>query len=210
MSEVVLNSRRPEETRRKLLDASRDLILTQGFTGTRVDQICRMAGVTKGAFFHHFQSKDELGQAALADWAHFGMDLYAAAKSQPARHPLDHLHRFFDIMIGFVRETPGPVTCVVGIISQEMSLANPVLQQACATYLGDWTAFTRQLLDEAKAAQPPKTDFDSEELAWFLNGLWQGSMLVAKARQDPRIIVLNLERARAYVDDLFGIPAAPG
>ncbi len=135
------------------------------------------------------------------------MNLYAAARSEPARHPLDHLHRFFDIMAGFVRNTPGAVTCVVGIISQEMSLANPALRESCGTYLADWTTFARQLLDEAKAAQPPMADFDSEETAWFLNSLWQGSMLVAKARNNPEIITHNLARARAYIDGLFGLPS---
>lgn len=208
MLQSVARTRKSEETKRKLLDAARGLILMQGFSATGVDQICRTAGVTKGAFFHHYHSKEELGQAALADWANFGMNLYAAAKVEPARHPLDHLHRFFDIMIGFVQNTPGAVTCVVGIISQEMSLANPALRESCGTYLADWMSFARQLLDEAKAALPPKADFDSTEVAWFLNSLWQGSMLVAKAKNEPEIIVRNINRARSYVDGLFGLTPA--
>lgn len=202
-------TRNPGVTRQKLVGATRDLVLQRGFTGTGVDQICAAAGVTKGAFFHHFKSKDEIGQAALADWAAFGMALYAQAKAEPARYPLDHVHRFFDIMIGFLRHSESPVTCVVGMMSQELALANPALRDVCAQYLGDWTEFARQLLDEAKAVQPPVVDFDSEEVAWFLNSLWQGSMLIAKTRQDPRIAICNLERARAHVDSLFGSTARP-
>lgn len=205
---ATAKTRNPEETKRRLLDASRDLVLEQGFSATGVDQICQKAGLTKGAFFHHFKSKEDLGQAALADWAHFGMGLYAAAQSEPQVRPLDHLHKFFDIMKGFVNESPGPVTCVVGILSQEMSLSNPALRESCGTFLGDWTQYAKLLLDEAKAAHPPRTDFDSEEVAWYLNSLWQGSMLIAKARNEPRIILRNLERARAYVDGLFGFSPA--
>jgi TetR/AcrR family transcriptional repressor of nem operon len=196
--------RNPEETRQKLVAATRGLILERGFTGTGVDQICEAAGVTKGAFFHHFKSKDEIGKAALADWASFGMALYAQAKAEPAAYPLDHVHRFIGIMIGFLQHSESPVTCVVGMMSQELALANPALREVCSGYLADWAEFAKLLLDEAKAAQPPKVDFDSEEVAWFLECLWQGSMLISKTRQEPQIAIRNLERARAYIDGLFG------
>ncbi len=196
--------RDPEATRQRLVDAARSLILQRGFSAAGVDRICAAAGVTKGAFFHHFSSKEALGHAALASWAAFGMALYAEAKAGPLRHPLDHLHAFFDIMAGFVDQAPGPVTCVVGIMSQELALANPELRDACSQYLGDWTDFARQLLEEAKTGLRPVADFDADDVAWFLNSLWQGSMLVAKTRQDPDIIRRNLARARAHVDGLFG------
>lgn len=196
--------RRPAETRQRLIGAMRGLVLRKGFNAAGVDQVCAAAGVTKGAFFHHFKSKEDLGRAVLADWAAFGMGLYAAVRAVSARYPLDHFHRFIDVMIGFAKKSPEPVTCVVGMISQEMAGANPALREAAAAHLAEWTQFTRTLLAEAKAAQPPKTDFDEEEMAWFLNSLWQGSMLVAKTRLDPRVIIRNLERARDYIDGLFG------
>lgn len=209
MTGPVKKSRNPEATRRRLVSAARDLVLQRGFTGSGVDQICAAAGVTKGAFFHHFKSKDEIGKAALADWAAFGMGIYAAARAEPARYPLDHVHRFFEIMAGLVAASPGPVTCVVGIISQELANANPDLREDCATFLGDWTDFARELLEEAKRAHPPRVDFDAREVAWFLNSLWQGSMLVAKTRRDPQMILKNLARARAHVDGLFGGGTGP-
>ena len=94
-------------------------------------------------------------------------------------------------------------------LSQELALANPALREACSQYLWDWTEFVRQLLEEAKTAMPPAVDFDAEEVAWFLNSLWQGSMLVAKTRQDPDIIRRNLAHARAHVDGLFGFSPTP-
>lgn len=196
-------SRDPDGTRRRILDAARDLVLHQGFTATGVGEVCSVAEVSKGAFFHHFESKDALGLAILSDWADFGGRLYAAS-TDSALDPLDRVQRFFDLMIGFVQDPPGPVTCVIGIISQEQSLANASLRESCAEHLQDWTAFLRELVDEAKESHPPRRDFDSEELAWFVNCLWQGSMLVAKTCNDPEIIVKNLERARTHVIEHFG------
>ena len=95
------------------------------------------------------------------------------------------------------------MTCVVGMMSKELAQANPVLREVCSGHLGGWTAFAKELLEEAKAAQKPRVDFDAGEIAWFLNALWQGSMLVAKTRQDPRITIRNLAHARAFINSLF-------
>jgi TetR/AcrR family transcriptional repressor of nem operon len=58
-------------------------------------------------------------------------------------------------------------------------------------------------LSAAKAKHQPKCKFDPHEVAWFLNSLWQGSMLIAKARQTPEMTRTNLKFARSYVDGLF-------
>ncbi len=54
----------PVGAKSKLLEAAIVLIRTKGFAGTSVDDLCTAAGVTKGAFFHHFASKEALGVAA--------------------------------------------------------------------------------------------------------------------------------------------------
>lgn len=59
----------------RLLEAARDIIHQKGFAATTVDDLCQSADVTKGAFFHHFKTKDALGVAAADYWprrpAHF-------------------------------------------------------------------------------------------------------------------------------------------
>jgi TetR/AcrR family transcriptional repressor of nem operon len=55
--------------RPKLLDAALSVIRTKGYSATSVDELCAAAGVTKGAFFHYFKSKDELGVAAEELWS---------------------------------------------------------------------------------------------------------------------------------------------
>jgi AcrR family transcriptional regulator len=48
------------ETRERLLRAAVDLYSAKGFGGASVEDVCRRAGVTKGAFYHHFESKAHL------------------------------------------------------------------------------------------------------------------------------------------------------
>jgi TetR/AcrR family transcriptional repressor of nem operon len=56
---------------------------------------------------------------------------------------------------------------------------------------------------EAKKQLKSATDFDPKAVAWFLNSLWQGSMLVGKAARSQAMIRDNLKLARTFVDSLF-------
>jgi AcrR family transcriptional regulator len=59
---------RSEETRSHIIQSSIKLFSTRGFNAASVDDICAEAGVSKGAFYHHFASKQELFLALLDLW----------------------------------------------------------------------------------------------------------------------------------------------
>lgn len=199
------SSRNPTETRRKLVEATLGLMLKQGFAGTTVDQICAEAKVTKGSFFHHFDSKEAIGRAALDAFAEFGTMIYSPAWADPTQDPLEQLYKHLDIMIE-IAERPGDSTsCMVGMFSQELSATHSDFRDACRDHLITWTSRVAKMLADAKALHPPKIDFDPESVAWMLNSLWQGSMLIAKTRKSPEMIISNVRHGRAYVDALFGI-----
>lgn len=195
--------RNPAETRQRLVGATIQLILKQGFSATTVDQICAEAGLTKGAFFHYFESKEAVGCAAIQAWGDFGTALYAEAWNDPSLDPLKQLHKMLDIMAGFTKRPDEVCTCVVGILAQELALSHPALREECTRQLEIWTENVGQLLTAAKTKHQPNRPFDPHKIAWFLNSLWQGSMLIAKTRHTPEMIRDNLKFARAYVDGLF-------
>jgi TetR/AcrR family transcriptional repressor of nem operon len=91
------------------------------------------------------------------------------------------------------------------MLSQELAQSHPAMRMECARQLDIWTENTAKLLKAAKEKHRPATDFDPVEIAWFLNSLWQGSMLIGKTCQTPEMIRRNLQIARGYVDGLFGI-----
>ncbi len=199
--------RNPAETREKLVLSTVRLVLKQGFAATTVDQICTEANLTKGSFFHHFESKEAIGKAAVEWWGAFGTSLYAEAWKDEGLDPLEQLHRMLDIMCGFTERPDEVCTCVVGMMSQELAQSHPDMRLECARQLDIWTENVAKMLQAAKDKHCPKGDFDPVEIAWFLNSLWQGSMLIGKTRQRPEMIRRNLQLARHYVDGLFGINA---
>jgi TetR/AcrR family transcriptional regulator, transcriptional repressor for nem operon len=205
MQKTSTHAQRSAESQERLILATQGLILRQGYSATTVDQICADAGLTKGSFFHHYANKDAIGLAAIDAWGAMGSRLYSAAWSNPTVDPLVQLNRMFDIMISFTQRDE-PCACVIGMMSQELAQSHPKLAALCAKHLDDWTQHVARMLDAAKKRHKPTKAFDSECVGWFLNSIWQGSMLIGKVRQAPQMIVSNLEHARAYVHGLFGKP----
>lgn len=198
--------RDPAASRQRLIDATVRLMLRQGFAGTSVDMICQEAGMTKGGFFHHFENKEALALAAVEWWGRMGTAQYAEAWRDEMLDPLEQLHRMLDIMAGFTRRPGEHCTCMVGMMSQELAATSPALRSACEKELTLWTSNTAKMLAAAKKKHRPKTKFDPLQVAWFLNSLWQGSMLVGKTCRSQEMIRHNLKLARSYVDGLFEKP----
>ncbi|MES2996507.1 MAG: TetR/AcrR family transcriptional regulator [Verrucomicrobiota bacterium] len=195
-------TRNPEETRQRLIDATITLVLGQGYAATTVDQICAESGLTKGGFFHHFANKEAIGRATIARWGEIGTSLYSPAWYDETSDPLVRIGRFLSIMAGFT-EREAICTCVVGMMSQEISQSHESMRADAARELAHWTKETARLFALAKEKHHPAADFDPEEIAWFLNSLWQGSMLVGKATADPKMIRRNLEFARTWIAGFF-------
>src|SRR5947208_1723306 len=78
-----------QDAKAKLLDAALSVIRTKGYSATTVDELCAAAGVTKGAFFHHFKSKEELAVAAADHWSETTGALFAQASYHDCADPLE-------------------------------------------------------------------------------------------------------------------------
>ena len=75
---------RSEETRTKIMDSAIKLFSTRGFNAASVDDICEEAGISKGAFYHHFESKQALFLALLDGWLQVIDNAIEASKDKTA------------------------------------------------------------------------------------------------------------------------------
>ena len=94
---------RGEESRRRVLDAALDVFRTKGYAAATVDDLCAAAGVTKGSFFHHFDSKETAALAAIEHWNRTTGELFARAPYWQIDDPRDRLHGYLDFRAGLVR-----------------------------------------------------------------------------------------------------------
>jgi TetR/AcrR family transcriptional repressor of nem operon len=195
------NSELPE-TKRHLVDAGVALMRQQGYTATTVEDICAAAGVTKGAFFHYFKSKEDIARAALQRFG-LGQDLHDAPFRKLA-DPMDRVHGRLEFIMESVRgESKG---CLIGMIAQEMGLTSPEFRELCqGLFLHLANDFAADLA-AAKAACAPGADFEPEKVAWLFVAIFQGSSLLAKVSGSNALLLNNIAQFQCYVKFLFPQP----
>src|ERR1700682_5350379 len=105
--------------RTKLLDAALSLIRAKGYSATTVDDICQTAGVTKGAFFHHFASKEDLAVSAAGHFLATADRLFSTAPYRNLPVPLDRLLVYVDFRKAILQGDLPQFTCLLGTMVQE-------------------------------------------------------------------------------------------
>ncbi len=181
-----------ETTRQNILDACQALILQKGFSATSINDICKATGLTKGAFFYHYASKDELGKAVMSRWSELGEQIMS---SVVGADPVETLFGCIDLMVSSATQSGNAVGCVVGEISQESGPSNSMLAEVAASSFDGAHARFQQMITDAADHLGVKQASEGEfaRMAWSLQAAFQGSMVVARAKQDPAVItaVLN-------------------
>ncbi len=190
--------------RQRLLDAARDLMLRDGFTATGVADICAAAGVTKGSFFHYFESKDAIGAAALMS---FGADLgaaFATAAFQSEPDPLRRIEGYIDFTAEVCRSSVLRRGCLVGMLAQELAASEPSVRKDCDAIFTGWAESFAEHLAAAKAAYQPDATFEPRELASYFIAVVEGALLLAKTSANPQVVEAHLDHVRTYIHCLLG------
>ena len=189
-------------TKAKLLDAAQHLMLGKGFTATTVDEICEAAGLTKGSFFHYFESKDELGNVLLERFCRDAEQLHEAMLGDD-RDPLKRVYHYLDEAAAHAQRPEGRKGCLLGTFAQELCEASPTIRNVCAQGFATWAKRFGEELARAKALYAPKASFDPRGLAEHLIAIMEGSLILSKARKNPSIMVENLGHFKRYLKSLF-------
>ncbi len=200
---VFMNVTQPS-TRSKLLNAALQVVRTTGFEATTVDELCRTAGVTKGAFFHHFKSKEELGVEATRYWTEMTGAMFAAASYHEFEDPLDQLIAYVDFRRQLLEDHSIPeATCLLGTMVQETYSSNPVLREACRIGIETHAGTIAEIIAAAKSRHAPKASWSAEGLALHTQAVIQGAFILAKARDDLSIAADSILHLRRYIELLF-------
>ncbi len=193
----------------RLLEAARDVIRRQGFAATTVDDLCAEAGVTKGAFFHHFKSKEDLGVAAAEFWAETTSELFQSAPYHAHDDPLERVLAYIDfrksIIVGEIAEW----TCLVGTMTQEVYGAHPAIREACAASLFDHAATLEPDIAEAMRNHNLSCEWTAASLAKLTQVVLQGAFILAKASGDKSEALDSIDHLKRYVQLLFNNPEDP-
>jgi TetR/AcrR family transcriptional repressor of nem operon len=195
----------PAQSRTRLLNGALHIIRTKGYAATTVDDICRDAGVTKGSFFHHFKSKDDLALGAVAHWRTMTEGFFAAAPYHQPHDPLARLLGYLDFRSAILSGELADYTCLLGTLVQETYETHPAIRAACDQALSSHIAALTRDVDAAKELYAPDAAWSAESVGSFIQAVLQGSFIFAKAQQSPEIIRENLDHLRRYLGVLLPV-----
>ena len=197
--------RRTGDARARLLEAAIKAIRTRGYEATPVEELCRAAGVTKGAFFHHFRSKEDLGIAAAARFLEWLEGLFARSGWRDHDDPLDRVLAYIDVRTAILRGEIAHFTCLLGMMVQETYATRPALRAACEAGIQSHLAPLEAEIAAALASRGV-AGVSATGLALHIMAVIQGGFVLAKAAGGPEPAIEAMRHLRRYVELLFAAP----
>lgn len=191
------------EARARLIEAARHLVRHRGFAATSVDDLCAAAGVTKGAFFHHFASKEALGVALIDDWTQSTGALFAAHPYNYLPDPLDRVFGYIDLRRDILSQPLPEFTCVAGTTVQEAYETSAPIREAAERSIRSGFEHVRPHLAAALNAHPVP-GVTAESLSQQFQVAVQGGIIVAKALNDTAPAREAFDHLERYLRLLFG------
>ena len=192
----------------KLLDAALHVIRLKGYTATTIDDICASASLTKGSFFHHFNSKEDLALAAVDHWNVMTGGLFAQAAYQQLADPRDRVLAYLDLRAEILQGELPDFTCLLGTMVQETYETHPRIRDACEAGISSHAETVGVHIAAAKAKYAPNATWDAATLALYTQAVIQGAFILAKAQGKAEIAALCIGHLRCYVEGLL-TPGSP-
>jgi TetR/AcrR family transcriptional repressor of nem operon len=194
-------------TRDRILDAAQQIVLERGFAATSIDAVLTHAPATKGAFFHHFPTKDHLGRALVERYAAADTrmldELIASAESEsddPAEQLIALIRRFEQVAEELAPTSPG---CLFVSFIYESRLAAGDQDDLIAGAILHYRTRLLEKLEAAARVHPPAIDVDLPSLADQVFSTFEGGFILARAMDEPRHVRAQLAHLRHYLTLLF-------
>ncbi len=192
--------RNPDLTRRRLLEAAFGEIHVWGFQAASLDKILSKAGVTKGALYHHFGNKRELGYAVVED-------LIRGRVLENWVRPLDQADNPIDgLLAAIAREGREPLVerlgCPLNNLSQEMSPLDEGFRQRLEKVFQEWRQGIADCLHRGQEKGQVRIDVDPMETATFFLASLEGCISLAKSAGSQDLFTSCQAGLAKYVEGL--------
>lgn len=197
-------------TKERILDAAQDLVMEKGFSATSIDQIQESAEISRGTFFYHFPSKDDLARHLVLRYAEEDKELtdgFMARAESLARDPLQHVLIFLRLHEEMFEEMEGQLPgCLFASYSYEAGLFDADTHAVILDSIEHWRQVLGGKLEEAMERHPPViAGTDPYLLADVAYGVLQGAFILRRSLSDSGLMARHIRQFRNYLELLFGI-----
>ena len=195
-------TRDPEKTRAHILNASFLDIYRHGYNGVGVRDLAAKAGVTIGAFFHYFPTKNHVAYAIIEEIIRVGiMDRWIKPLAA-YKNPLQGILKSFKNTFESWNEELTCLGCPLNNLTQELSSSDSSIKERTAAVLTDWISHTKVHLDRAKEGGYLKKNVNTRELAEFIVTFQEGTFAMGKALNDRRIFESMYKNFKMHIDSV--------
>ena len=192
-----------KSTKEKLLEAAFLLVREKGYSSTTVDQLCEFVGVTKGSFFHYFESKETWAVESAKHWSFVTGKFFATASYHELTDPLDRILGYVDFRKRILRGKSSEFTCLVGTMVQEAYESHPEIRKACQESIFSHARTLESDIKDAIDIYKPNIKLTPQSLALHTQAVLQGAFILAKASQDPKNAIDSIDHLKNYIRLLF-------
>jgi TetR/AcrR family transcriptional repressor of nem operon len=170
--------------RDQLISSALDVFHTRGFNGSGVQDIVDAAGVPKGSFYNHFDSKEALGvEVVRAYTALVGAYVVEAGAGEILSgpgSPLQRIRAYFEAVIEQNVSCGVRKGCLLGNFATELAPHSEQIAKAVSDALQNWSAAVALALTQAQEAGELANDVDTDALARYLVDSYEGAATRAK------------------------------
>ena len=193
-------------TRERILDAAEKLVIDNGYAATSVDQVIAAAHSSKGAFFHHFDSKVDLARSLVERYAAADVMNLEAATAHALEVTDDPVGRV-DAFLAFFEDAADEImseqsSCLYVSILTERQLVLDGTSEPIVKAVLAWREGIAALLRDAAAGR--HTDVDADALADHVFVTFEGAFLLARSTGDPGHMRAQLRVLRQLVAATIG------
>ncbi|MDP2787034.1 MAG: TetR/AcrR family transcriptional regulator [Pseudomonadota bacterium] len=196
------NTKTPDLTRQKLLEAAFAEIHRNGFQAASLSQILADTGYTKGALYHHFPDKKALGLAVIEEAIRPRL---AAMMFEPLTATLKPLAAMQAMFAAKSSETEPWVVvlgCPLNNLMQEMSPVDETFRLHLNKLFQDWVTVLAQALERGKAAGEVRAEVHAEDTAFFIVSALEGCIGMSKNTQSVAAYRSCLAQLGRFLDTL--------
>jgi TetR/AcrR family transcriptional regulator, transcriptional repressor for nem operon len=197
-----MQTRQPDLTRDKILHSAFCEIHRQGFQAASIANILQDTGLTKGALYHHFPTKQALGLAVIDEVIKERLEGLIFKRLRASDTPVETL---LDVIATIHKKVPADFVmlgCPLNNLMQEMSALDELFQQQLGGVLGVWQKTVEDALKRGQRQGEIRADVDYKAAALFVVSAWEGCIGVAKNMQSPKAFESCMKQLHGYVMSL--------
>ena len=203
----VIRVSRGVQTRDRIMDIAEASVLAKGFAATSIDEILFEADITKSGFFYHFRDKNDLALALIERFRDRDLGLFDDLFRRADELSDDPLHAFLvglkllaETMADMQAERPG---CLVATFVYQDRQFDARVRLILTEVTEIWRAQFRTRIAAIAAVHPPRIEVGLDVLADMLLTIVDGSIVIAKALGQPRMLEDQLLAYRTFVRTVF-------